>query len=341
MMPVLAAVLAFLVAGCSGSAEEEDGPVYEVGTALTDSTYAVVASSEYGTDTLTTEQYRRQIGVVARRLGADPNNPRQQRDLHRQLVDRFVTRHVMDGAAQRAGIEVDSAQVEGRLQRVRRRFSSETEMRRALAQQGVATDSLRRMAVQSVRREELWEQMAGDVEPPTPEEVETYRQEERRRQFQIRNILIRTAPEAPEDTVAAARRRAQTLIDSLGAGADFETLAFRYSEGPAAREGGLLSYRSSERLLTPVAEAARALQDSGDVVTEPVRSRLGFHVVQLAGEREARPMTKSAARWALITERQKEAVQEAQRKLKRKVTVRVHPGVVEADLGPAGSEESG
>lgn len=96
--------------------------------------------------------------------------------------------------------------------------------------------------------------------------------EERR----LRHILI--APEGDDD--AAAADQAQALYERLASGADFAELARTHSADPVSgAEGGDLGWVSRGMMVAPFEEAAFALETG--VISEPVRSEFGYHLIQV------------------------------------------------------------
>jgi peptidyl-prolyl cis-trans isomerase C len=324
-LSVLTVVL--MLAGCGGSGSSDSATVpYQVGESLSDSTLAVVVSSEYGTDTVQARQYRRQSQMRIQKLSPDQRSPDTLQSIHREIVRRLVGGHVMRGRAQAEDLPVDSAQVESRLQRIKQRYQSEAQLQKQLARNNMTMDSLRSYIAEQLKTQALQQQMAERAEAPTSSEVEKYSKENRR--IRAQHILLRAGEDAPQSKVDSARQAAAALVDSATAGADFAALARRHSEGPSASQGGDLGFFTEDQMVEPFSEAAFALADSGDVASEPVRTRFGFHVIRLTNAGE--PMDTSKARQQMMQERKKEAFDAELDNLMKKATVRVNPDVVEA-----------
>jgi peptidyl-prolyl cis-trans isomerase C len=83
-------------------------------------------------------------------------------------------------------------------------------------------------------------------------------------------------------------------------------------------------------MVDPFTEAAFALSDSGDVASEPVRTRFGFHVIRLTNAGE--PMDTTKARQRLMQKRQREAYDNELDKLLEGATVRLNPDIVDAGI---------
>ncbi|MFP4126020.1 MAG: peptidylprolyl isomerase [Alphaproteobacteria bacterium] len=84
------------------------------------------------------------------------------------------------------------------------------------------------------------------------------------------------------------RAAAADIIAELDGGADFAALAAERSTGPSGERGGDLGWFSEEEMVGPFAEAAFALTP-GEVSTEPVETRFGFHVIKVEDRRTTTP----------------------------------------------------
>jgi hypothetical protein len=102
-------------------------------------------------------------------------------------------------------------------------------------------------------------------------------------EMRARHILIRrSGPGAAEDS--AARVRADSVMTLARGGEDFEALARRYSEDAPTRDlGGDLGYFSRGAMLPAVERAAFALAPGA--ISDPVRTDVGYHVIQAVDRR--------------------------------------------------------
>ena len=326
-IPLLAGAL--LLAGCGnsgGSSSDSDPIPYTVGDAVSDTTVALILSSEYGTDTLAAQQYSQQAQRRLSRIPPQQRSPDTVQAIHRELVRSVVGQHMMRGQAQQSDIQVDSAQVEARFQKITQRYPNQEALKKQLARSGMTMDSLRNYIATQMKAQQLQQQMAETAEEPSDSEVETYSQENTR--IRAQHILFRVGENAPQQKVDSARSAAAALIDSARAGADFAALARRHSEGPSAQQGVYLGYFTLEQMVDPFAEAAFALSDSGDVAPEPVRTRFGFHVIRLTDA--GQPMETAKARKQMMQQRRRDAFNTELDKLIEGATVRANPEVVEA-----------
>jgi len=324
LAPLLAGAL--LLAGCGDGSEDGDAVPYEVGSAVVDSTIALIVSSDYGTDTLRAQQYQREAKRRLARLPPQDQSPDTVQSIHRELVRSVAAQHVMQGEARTSDLEVDTAQVSQQLDKIRQRYESEEQFRTQLSQNNMTVDSLRGYIVRQLQTQQLQQQMTESAASPTDEEVQAYSEENAR--IRAQHILLRLNEDAPEAEVDSVRQEAQALIDSAEAGTDFAELARRHSEGPSAEQGGDLGFFSRDDMVEPFSEAAFALADSGDIAPDPVRTQFGFHVIRLTSAPE--PMDTSEARNEMMQERRREAFERELDDLLQQATVRANPDFVEA-----------
>jgi len=102
---------------------------------------------------------------------------------------------------------------------------------------------------------------------------------------EARHILIRVDENAAEKVVEEARKRLLPVLELARAGEDFGELAKIYSEGPTAERGGALGAFKKEDMVTPF--AATAFNMAVDEVSDPVRTRFGWHLIKVEKINEA------------------------------------------------------
>lgn len=98
------------------------------------------------------------------------------------------------------------------------------------------------------------------------------------------HILIRVDEGASEDELEQARARAAELAQKATPD-NFAQLAAEHSEGPSAPEGGDLGSFERGQMVPDFEEAAFALNEGQ--ISEPVRTRFGFHIIHVKEKRPA------------------------------------------------------
>jgi len=96
---------------------------------------------------------------------------------------------------------------------------------------------------------------------------------------EARHVLIKVDQNADAEAVETARQRAREVYEKAEGGADFADLAVQYSEGPSANNGGYLGTFERESMVAPFADKAFSME-AGEI-SEPVRTRFGWHVIKV------------------------------------------------------------
>ena len=100
--------------------------------------------------------------------------------------------------------------------------------------------------------------------------------------FEIAHIFIN--PKANDRVTKKAKDFAQSLLDSIRAGADFAKLAKQYSNDPgSAKLGGDLGFVKRGVFFPEFESAAFALAEGQ--ISEVIKSPVGFHIIQLLERR--------------------------------------------------------
>ena len=111
---------------------------------------------------------------------------------------------------------------------------------------------------------------------------------------QARHILIKVAENATPEEVESARKRAEDVLKMAKEGQDFATLARKYSEGPTKAKGGELGTFRREAMVKPFADKAFSME-AGEI-SEPVRTRFGWHIIKVEKVNPAKTLTLDEAR---------------------------------------------
>jgi len=111
---------------------------------------------------------------------------------------------------------------------------------------------------------------------------------------QARHILIKVDESAKPEEVESARQRAEDLLKMAKEGKDFATLARQYSEGPTKTKGGDLGTFRREAMVKPFADKAFSME-AGEI-SDPVRTRFGWHIIKVEKVNPAKTITLDEAR---------------------------------------------
>lgn len=128
--------------------------------------------------------------------------------------------------------------------------------------------------------------------------LEEYREPERR---QVRHILVAVPADADDAVAQDTKARLTAVRDRLLSGESFADLAQELSEDPgSASSGGDLGW-VERGLMDPAFEQAAFALDQ-DMVSEPVRSRFGYHLIEVTGLEGGEPKAFDEVRDELASE---------------------------------------
>lgn len=105
------------------------------------------------------------------------------------------------------------------------------------------------------------------------------------KEYHLEDILI-TLPESPSlKQIQEARQHAESVLQKLHAGASFHELAFSDSSSDKALQGGDLGWRKLPEI--PSAFSSRLLEMKVNDIAGPIQTPNGFHIIHVAGMRDA------------------------------------------------------
>ena len=187
-----------------------------------------------------------------------------------------------------------AARVEQQVKRVRAGFTSEVDYRNELKKAGFGspeeyrrwlTDQQRRLALQEALKNALRDQEKLKPVAPTEQQMRDFYESRKaslgKRPATISFQQIVVAPKADSASKARAYALADSIAVALREGADFATAARRFSQDPGSREqGGDLGWLRRGPPLAPEFEKV-AFQLKPGVISNPVESPFGFHIIQV------------------------------------------------------------
>lgn len=187
-----------------------------------------------------------------------------------------------------------AARVEQQIKRVRAGFTSEVDYRNELKKAGFGspeeyrrwlTDQQRRLALQEALKNALRDQEKLKPVAPTEQQMRDFYESRKaslgKRPATISFQQIVVAPKADSASKARAYALADSIAVALREGADFATAARRFSQDPGSREqGGDLGWLRRGPPLAPEFEKV-AFQLKPGVISNPVESPFGFHIIQV------------------------------------------------------------
>lgn len=243
-------------------------------------------------------QVEEEIFTQRAQNGALPKTLPEFRALCRQVVSDLIDAEVLVQTAQRdTSIKVEETEiasgVDEQFRNIRQRFRTEPEFRTELAKSGFQTpEEFRRWLTESQRKAALRNRLISKLKDeqklkpiqPTEKEMRAYfdlykdQLPARPATISFRNIIV--SPKSSVEARAHTRQQADSIVGELRKGADFVTAAKRFSQDPAsAEQGGDLGWFRRGQMVKEFEQVA--FSQKPGVVSDPVESPFGFHIIQV------------------------------------------------------------
>ncbi len=212
-------------------------------------------------------------------------------EIRQKNLDELIERAYRVNWARDHEIAVEPARIEEAMKPFMRGYSSVDEMKSAVGDDVYA--NLRAWVYRGLlaqQAEQAYLQGRIDV---SDRQVEAYYEENkerffRPRQFQASHILIKVDPAANEQEREQLHARAQELAARARAGEDFYDLAYFNSDDKRRFVGGDLGTFHEGQTVKAFEDAVIKMQPGE--ISDPVRTRFGYHIIMLTAVEEARQM---------------------------------------------------
>jgi len=257
-------------------------------------------------DIITARELDHRLEAVRLRLAGQKIQMPATDVLRRQVLERLVIEKLQMQLAKSLNISINDDQLD-RAERTiaeQNRLSLE-EFRRDAAKRPGGLKALREEIRNQLLTQQLMDREINNRIFVTETEVENHLAAQRSRggevEFNFSHILIALPESASPETIAAARQKAEKILNDLKQGADFSQQAITHSQGQQALEGGSLGWKSSGQLPDLFVNALLALQPGR--FSDVLRSPNGFHILKLNDRRgggAAINVTQTRARHILI-----------------------------------------
>ncbi len=288
----LAALLLTIPALLFGSSEE----VVEL-----ESIVAVVNN-----DVITSGELRRKTREFEERLRLNNTPPPPYEILRQQVLENLITQRLQLQLAERVGVRVDDDALNRTVRNIaaRNKLSLE-QFREVLEKDGFDYLQFRENLRNDIVINRLRQRQVDNRITVSEEEIENFlanlkAQGATDQAYHLRHILIAVPEAAKPEQIRAAKKKAESVLERLRAGADFAQMAASISEDALALQGGDLGWRKTGQLPTLFSDLVVKMKPGE--ISDLIRSPSGFHIIKLEEKRDEQSqlITQTRARHILM-----------------------------------------
>ena len=207
------------------------------------------------------------------------------------LLNRMIDNLLMEQESRKTGVTVRKEEVTDAINDMQKqRKISPDEFVKALQREGMTMDAYRKDIRDQLVRLKLIRRDIKSKVAVTEEEIGEYYRKHRedydgKEAVRIRQILLLLPKEENPAVKEKLRADADAIHKRLLNGEPFEPLSAKFSQGPAAAEGGDIGYIEKGMIHSEVEDAAFSLPLNQ--ISGVIESSVGFHIIQVVDRRGA------------------------------------------------------
>jgi peptidyl-prolyl cis-trans isomerase SurA len=248
-------------------------------------------------DLITQSELEARVAPDLARLRQEPDADRRaqlRKDLMKKAIDVLVGEKLMDEQIKELNIEVADTEIDLGIEDVKKQNNIDgAQFEQLLSQEGYTLGSYRTFMKKHMAKLKLIQlKVRGKVKVAEEDVKAEYAKESRDEaldaEVHVRQLLVQLPAQPTPQQVEAARVKAVALAaEARTPGVDFIELAKKKSEGSSAAEGGDLGFFRRGVMVPDFERLAFTLPIGG--ISDPVRTKLGWHVLKVEEKRAGTP----------------------------------------------------
>ncbi|UQV21982.1 peptidylprolyl isomerase SurA [Vibrio sp. J383] len=223
--------------------------------------------------------------------------------LNEQVLEKLIIDTIQTQEAERIGVRIDDARLDQAIEGIAKDNSQTVEQLTAsVAEEGLSYNAFREQVRKEIAASEARNALVRRRINILPAEVDNLadilaQETNATVQYKIGHIQLRFNDDQTKEELEA---QAKEVVEELNSGKDFSTMAYTYSKGPKALQGGDWGWMRKEEMPTIFADQIK-MQNKGSIIG-PFRSGVGFHILKIEDVKglETVAVTEVNARHILI-----------------------------------------
>ena len=223
--------------------------------------------------------------------------------LNEQVLEKLIIDTIQTQEAERIGVRIDDARLDQAIEGIAKDNNQTVEqLTTSVAEEGLSYNAFREQVRKEIAASEARNALVRRRINILPAEVDNLadilaQETNATVQYKIGHIQLRFNDDQTKEELEA---QATELVEELNSGKDFSTMAYTYSKGPKALQGGDWGWMRKEEMPTIFADQIK-MQNKGSIIG-PFRSGVGFHILKIEDVKglETVAVTEVNARHILI-----------------------------------------
>jgi peptidyl-prolyl cis-trans isomerase SurA len=224
-----------------------------------------------------------------------PPSERKQKmqEVRRAVLDQLIDNRLIQQEIKIRKIEIPEREVDETIQDImKENHLTENELKVALAKDGLTYSLYRQHIRDDLGKMRLINREIKSKIVIKEEDMRKFYNEKlaeftEAAEVKVQQIFFPVPRGSTEEQVSATRKEAQSILERARRGEDFAQLAEKFSQGPEAREGGVLGFFKPKELRPKLDEAAFKLKPGE--LSDLIRSEEGFHILRVMERRGGEP----------------------------------------------------
>jgi peptidyl-prolyl cis-trans isomerase SurA len=211
----------------------------------------------------------------------------------REVLDQLIENKLLEQEVKNRKVEVAERDVDAAIQQIlQQNQASENELKGMLAKEGITLSTYRRRIHDELVRMRLINREIRSKIVIKEEDLRKNYQDNLAKftdpaEVKVQQVFFVVPQLATEERVASIRKEALSILERARKGEDFAELAGKYSQGPEAREGGVLGFFKHNELRPELEESAFKLQVGG--VSGLIKTPEGLHILRVLERKGGEP----------------------------------------------------
>jgi peptidyl-prolyl cis-trans isomerase C len=282
---------------CSIAPAQQNAPATAIPTPATGNESADLVVARVSGQPITEKQVVDVIDEIAGQKQM-PLDQLQQRNslLFKDAVDNLIMAAILKNEARQRNLTIDKSVVDKQLQNFSQQFKSREDFEKAMANQGLTEEALRKNIESSLSIQEVINQAIKDLPSATEEDIRKFYDDNPDKfpmpeRVHVAQILLKADPQSTPEQKAEVKKKLEGIRSEIESKTiTFADAAAKYSQdSSSAQKGGDMGFVPRGKMVKSFEDAAFSAQVGG--LSPIVESQAGYHLLQVL---ELRPAGKAS-----------------------------------------------